>query len=281
MAAVWKGSLSFGLVGVPVELRAAVRSSRPHFRLLHVKDQSPIRYERVCQREGKAVAWDDLVKGYEYEKGKFVVLGKDDFETAALERSTTLEILDFVDADAVDDRYFETAYYAVPQKGGGRGYAVLREAIRDSGKIGIGKIVLRQSQHLAALTAVEDALVVTLMRFADELVDVSRFDFPPASAVRPKEREMARALVKSLAAPWEPERYTDEYRANLMRVIAAKAKGKTVTLEEEHAPREGKVVDLMERLRQSLDARGPARARGAKRTRKRKKTTRRRSRTAA
>src|SRR5262245_40602558 len=121
MAASWKGSISFGLVNIPVELHAAVSNARPHFRLLHAKDTSPVSDERVCQREGKAVAWEDLVKGYEYEKGKYVVLTKDDFKTAAVEKTKTIDILDFVDADAIDDRFFDTPYYAVPGKGGSRG----------------------------------------------------------------------------------------------------------------------------------------------------------------
>jgi len=255
MAASWKGSISFGLVNIPVELHAAVSHERPHFRLLHAKDQSPVNYERVCQREGKPVAWEDLVKGYEYAKGKFVTLSKDDFKTAAVEKTKTLDILDFVDATAVDDRYFDTPYYAVPGKGGARGYAVLREAIRASGRIGVGKVVLRETQHLAALSVVDDALVVTMMRFADELVDVDRYTFPPAREVRPKELQMAKTLVESLSDEWKPEKYTDDYRANLMRIIKAKMKGKEAKIVAEEEPHDAKVVDLMERLRSSLEGR--------------------------
>jgi DNA end-binding protein Ku len=251
--AMWKGSLAFGLVNIPVELYSAVRDHRPKFRLLHAKDESPVHYERVCQSEGKPVAWEDLVKGYEYERGQFVVLTKDDFKTAALEKTKTLDILDFVDPDAVDERYFETPYYLQASKGADRSYALLREAIRESGKIGIAKIILRDTQHLAALEVIGDALVLTMMRFADELADLDDFTFPSSERIRPPELKMAIQLVENLSAKWEPEKYTDEYRDNLMRLIQAKLKGRKPKLVEREVPRQADVVDLMERLRASLE----------------------------
>lgn len=275
MAAVWKGSISFGLVNIPVELHGAVTDKGPHFRLLHAKDKSPVNYERRCQREGKPVDWQDIVKGYEYSKGKYVVLAKEDFQAAALEKTKTVDILDFVPEEEIDDRFFDTSYYIVPGKGGTRGYAVLREAIRASGRVGVGKIVLRESQHLAALSVVDDALVLTMMRFADELVDVDRFTFPSAKEIRPKELEMARKLVESLAEEWKPEKYTDDYRANLMRIIKAKMKGKEPDLVAEKQPRRGEVVDLMERLRQSLEGRAGARPRAKSTRGKKSKPSRR------
>jgi DNA end-binding protein Ku len=175
--AMWKGSLAFGLVNIPIELYSATRDHRPKFRLLHAKDEAPVRYDRVCQTEGKPVAWEDLVKGYEYEKGHFVVLTKDDFKTAALEKTKTIDILDFVDPNEIDERYFETPYYLQPAKGADRSYALLREAIRQSRKLGVAKIILRDAQHLAAVEAIGDALVLTMMRFADELADLGDFRF--------------------------------------------------------------------------------------------------------
>src|SRR4026209_526867 len=151
--AMWKGSLAFGLVNIPIELYTATRDHRPKFRLLHAKDEAPVRYERVCQKEGKAVGWEDLVKGYEYAKGRFVVVTKDDFKTAALEKTKTIDILDFVDPKEVDERYFETPYYLQSGKGAERAYALIREAIRESGKIRIAKLILRAAQHLAAAAA--------------------------------------------------------------------------------------------------------------------------------
>jgi DNA end-binding protein Ku len=253
MRAMWKGAIAFGLVNIPVELYSATRDHRPKFRLLHAKDESPVHYERVCQSEGKPVGWDDLVKGYEYEKGQFVVLTKDDFKTAALEKTKTVDILDFVDPAEVDERYFETPYYLQPGKGADRAYALIREAIRESGRIGIAKIILRDAQHLAALEAIGDALVLTMMRFADELAGLDEFRFPKAGDIRPAELKMAKQLVESLSATWEPEKYTDEYRDNLMRVIKGKLKGKAPRLKERETPHQAEVVDLMARLRASLE----------------------------
>jgi DNA end-binding protein Ku len=281
--ALWKGSISFGLVNIPIELHTAVRNHRPKFRLLHAKDKSPVKFERVCIREGHPVAWEDLVKGYEYQKGRFVVLSKEDFQAAALEKTRTIDIIDFVDAGEIDDRYFETPYYLVPTKGGERAYALLREAIRESGRIGIAKFILRDAQHLAAVEVIQDALVLTVMRFADELVDEAQFEFPAAEGVRKPELEMAKALVNSLAAGWNPEKYTDQYRENLLRIIKGKARGEEVELEPATEPRQAEVVDLMERLRRSLAQTGAGAAKGGrtKRAGARKTTAKKRTRRAA
>src|SRR5882672_4928347 len=193
--ALWKGSISFGLVNIPIELHTAVRDHRPKFRMLHAKDKSPVKYERVCIRDGDAVAWEDLVKGYEYAKGQFVILTKEDFKAAAVEKTRTIDIIDFVTAESIDDRFFETPYYLVPSKGGERAYALLREAIRESGRVGIAKFILRDAQHLAALEVIENAIVLSVMRFADELIDAQQFDFPAATGVRKPELDMAKALV--------------------------------------------------------------------------------------
>ncbi len=256
--ALWKGAISFGLVNIPIELHTAVRDTRPHFRMLHAKDRSPVRFERVCIRDGHPVAWEDLVKGFEYAKGRFVVLTKEDFTAAAVEKTRTIDIVDFVEAAEIDDRFFETPYYVTPAKGGERAYALLREAIRESGRVGIAKFILRDSQHLAAVEVIGDALVLSVMRFADELVDVSQFAFPAATGIRKPELDMAKALVNSLAAEWDPSKYTDEYRANLMRIIQAKTRGKEVKLEAPEEPRQAEVIDLMERLRRSLAQSGTA-----------------------
>jgi DNA end-binding protein Ku len=268
--ALWTGSITFGLVNIPVKLRTAVRDSRPRFRLLHRKDNSPVEYQRVCRTEGTPVAWEDLVKGYEYEKGHFVVLTKEDFETAALEKSRAVEILDFVEEREIDDRFFDTPYYVEPAKGADHAYVVLREALRRTARAGIGRIVLRQVQHLAAVTVVEDALVLSLLRFADELVDVSTLTLPGKTKVAAKEMKLAETLIENLASPWKPEQYRDEYRENLMRIIAARRKGRKATMKVDEPERSAKVVDLMERLRQSLEQtkRSPRRSSKRKRTKK-------------
>src|SRR5215212_7467631 len=234
--ALWKGAIAFGLVNIPVELHPGVRDSRPRFRMLHAEDKSPIKFERVCAREGKTVAWEELVKGYEYEKGRFVILTKEDFRAAALEKSRTVDIRSFVEGKEIDDRFFETSYYLVPPKGAERAYALLREAIRDTGLVGIATIVLREAQHLAALEVVGDAMVLTMMRYGEELVDVGEFSFPSIKDVRKPELEMARTLVKNLADTWDPSQYTDEYRANLMKIIKAKMKGTEPHLVEHVEP---------------------------------------------
>ena len=268
--ALWKGSIAFGLVNIPVELHTAVRDSRPRFRMLHAKDKSPIKFERVCAREGKPVAWEDLVKGYEYEKGRFVILTKEDFKAAALEKSRTVDIRNFVNGEDIDDRFFETSYYLTPQKGGERAYALLREAIRETKLVGVATIVLRDAQHLAALEVKKDAMVLTMMRYAEELVDTDAYSFPKAQDIRKGELQMARTLVEQLADKWDPAQYTDEYRANLMKIIKARMKGKTVELEESPEPQSAEVIDLMERLRASLQGTSGARkrttARGKKKT---------------
>lgn len=279
--AMWKGSLAFGLVNIPIELYSATRDHRPKFRLLHAKDESPVRYERVCQTEGKPVGWEDLVKGYEYEKGQFVVITKDDFKTAALEKTKTIDILDFVNPDEIDERYFETPYYLQPAKGADRSYALLREALRDSGKLGVAKIILRDAQHLAAVEAIGDALVLTMMRFADELADLDDFRFPRAEAIRPAELKMAKQLIDNLSAEWKPEKYTDEYRDNLMKVIQGKLKGRQPKLKGRETAQSAEVVDLMARLRASLEGKGEARERARPAAKKSRKSGGRKPRHAA
>jgi len=279
MATIWKGSLTFGLVNIPVELRSAVRSDHVGFRLLHEADLSPVKYERVSQRTGEVVPWSEIVKGYEYAKGKFVVMTDEDFKAAALESSKTIDILDFVQESEIDPRYFETPYYLVPSKGGEKAYALLREAIRNASAVGIGKIMLRQAQHLAGVKVVGDALVLEILRFATELVSPDELSFPDAGMVRPQELAMAEQLVANLAEPFDPAKYTDEYRANLMKVIRAKMKGKKIALPEEaEEPGDAKVLDLMAKLQASLGQgraaakrAGKAPARGAARPAPRRK----------
>jgi DNA end-binding protein Ku len=254
MRSIWKGAISFGLVNIPVELYSAVRSEdRISFRMLHKKDMSTIKYERVCAKEEKAVPWDEIVKGYEYTKGKYVVLEEEDFRAAAIESTKTIEIQDFVKESEVDPRYFETPYYMLPQKGGDKAYALLREAIRKTGMVGIGTVTMRSnSMHLVGIKVIEDALVMEIMRYADELVDTSTFSFPAADNVRPAELQMAEQLVNTLADAFKPEKYSDEYRDNLMKIINAKMKGKKITVEEPEEPEPTNVIDLMTRLQESL-----------------------------
>ena len=213
MAAIWKGTIAFGLVSIPIELHPAVREDRPRFRLLHASDKSPVHYERVCERDGKTVPWSDLVKGFEYAKGRYVVLTKDDFRAAAVEKTKRLDIIDFVDGAAIDDRYFDNSYYVVPATGGDRAYAVLREAMRKTGRVGIGKVVLRDTQHLTELSVVGDALVVTMMRFASELVDAEPIPVPRRQVGAPQDVAMADQLIEALTSKWDASQYRDDYQS--------------------------------------------------------------------
>lgn len=254
---IWKGSIAFGLVNIPVELYSAVSSSegRVKFRQLHKKDNSPIKYDRVCTKEEKTVPYEEIVKGYEYSKGKYVIMEEEDFRAAAIESTKAIDIQEFVDSSEIDERYFEQPYYLLPQKGGEKAYALLREAIRKTGKVGIGNVTLRSnSMHFVAIKVVENSLVMESMRYADELVDTSSFEFPGDDQVRPAELNMAEQLVGAMAGEFAPEKYSDKYKDNLMEIINAKLKGVKVEVEEPAEPEPTNVLDLMERLQASLAA---------------------------
>ncbi len=275
---IWRGSLSFGLVAIPVQLHTAVRENRPKFRLLHAKDKSPIKYERVCQRDGTAVAWEDLVKGYEYQKGRYVVLTKDDFKAAALEKDRRVQVSDFVPGDAIDDRFFDQPYYLLPDKGGEHAYAVFHRALKETGRIGIGKVVFRERQHLVAVESLGDHLVLTMMRFAEEIVEAPGMPDVERVTVPAKELKLASSLIEALADEWKPDKYKDDYQANLQEVIKGKLKGETVELEGDDRPMRADVIDLAERLKASLKAASSGRKAAVKATgttRKAKKTRKR------
>ena len=256
---IWRGTLSFGLVAIPVQLHTAVREHRHKFRLLHAKDRSPIKYERVCQRDGKPVAWEDLVKGYEYERGHYVVLTKDDFKSAALERDRRVKVTDFVPTEAIDDRYFDHPYYLLPDKGAEQAYAIFRDALKQTGRVGVGKVVLRERQHLVAIESLDDHLMLTMVRFSDEIVEAPSMPAADRVKVPARDLKLATDLIGALAAEWKPEQYTDDYQENLQKVIKGKLKGKTITLEDGERPMSAEVVDLAERLKASLRAAGATR----------------------
>jgi DNA end-binding protein Ku len=249
---IWKGSLQFGLVGFPIEMKPAVRSDHVPFRLLHAEDLSPVHNERVSE-DGDPVPWDEVVKGYELEKGRFVVMTEEDFRAAALKSSRAFEICDFVQEGEIDPRYFDTPYYLTPGKGGEKAYAILREALKRSGMVGIGRVMIRQKQHLAALKTVGDALVLETMRFAGELVEPREYAFPRGQLATEHEVKVAEELVRAMAAEFDPEKYDDAYRENLMRIIRAKSAGRAVEVEEEPEPEETGIIDLMSRLKASLE----------------------------
>ena len=256
MRAIWKGSISFGLVNIPIALYPATRKEELKFRLLRAKDMSPVNYKRVAAKDGKEVPWDEIVKGYEYEKGKFVVLNEKDFQRVDLEATQTVDIQDFVDLDEIDPMYFYKPYYLEPQKGGDKAYTLLREALSDGKKVGIAKVVIKTRQYLAGVKAMKDALVLELMHFAEELADAEKLNVPKKTTVGKREKEMAEALVKSMTSKWDPKKYKDDYREALMEVIEEKVEAGGEELEEK--PKEKKtptkVIDLVAVLQESLKA---------------------------
>ncbi len=257
MASIWKGALAFGLVNIPVELKPAVRSAEKlSFRQLDKKHHKPIKMERVSTVDGEVVEWDDIVKGYEISKGKFVIVDDADFKAAAVHMSRVLEMTDFVPSESIDPRFFDSPYFLVPQKGGEKAYVLFRDALAETGKVGIGTFALRQKQHLAAVKPMGDALVLELMRFDEELVNPSELHFPTATEakVRPQERTMAIQLIENLAEEFDPSKYKDEYQDKLKAIIKAKAKGKPLPVEDDDDREHTKVVDLVARLQESLAA---------------------------
>ena len=286
---LWTGSMSFGLVSVPVGLQSAVRGERPRFHLLHAKDESPVRYQRICERERKEVPWSEIVKGYEVSKGEHAVLTPEDFKQAAVDRSDTIDIVAFVDTGAIDARYFDTPYYLVPGKGGERAYTLLRETMRKAGKTAVAQIVMRMAQHLAAIVPIDGALVLTTLRFATEIAEAPNVTLPRGATIGKNEEALAKQLIEGFSGDWKPREYHDRYSENLQALIKAKTKKGAMPRLKDLAPEEptGAVSDLMQRLRESLASKGgrasAERGSGAARTAAptRKRTSPRRHRRAA
>ncbi|MFO1501800.1 MAG: Ku protein [Verrucomicrobiota bacterium] len=224
MRAIWKGAISFGLVNIPVGLYSAVtKTERIKFRLLRAADQSPIRYKRVAEADEKEVPWDQIAKGYEFERDHFVVLNEEDFDRVAIKSNQVIEINEFVNLDEIDPMFFDEPYLLGPEKGGDRAYALLRDALARSKKVGIAKVVLRTREHLAAVKPVGQALVLELMHFAGELATPDSLNLPQGTPA-PKELDMALSLVDAMTSEWKPERYHDEHAEALMKVIEEKIK---------------------------------------------------------
>src|SRR5438093_3677060 len=222
MRPIWKGSISFGLVSIPIALYPATQREELSFRLLRASDLSPVNYKRVAQADGKEVPWDQIVKGYEYEKDKFVVLKDEDFRRADVEATQTVDIIDFVELEQIDPMFFDKPYYLEPQKAGLKSYALLRDALKKTGKVGIAKVVIKTRQHLAAVKPRQNVLVLELMHFADELIKPTSLKIPSSIDVGSKELEMATALIDSLTDAWDAEKYTDDYRSALLKLIHEK-----------------------------------------------------------
>ena len=270
--AIWKGSISFGLVNIPIALYPATRREELKFRLLRKTDLSPVNYKRVAEKDGKEVSWDQIVKGYEYEKGKYVVLREEDFQRVDLEATQTVDIQDFVDLKEIDPMFFYKPYYLEPQKGGDKAYALLRDALKDTNKVGVAKVVIKTRQYLAGVKPEDSALVLELMHFADELADPEKLHVPKKLEVGKREMDMAKSLIGSMTSKWQPEKYKDDYRQALMDVIEEKveAGGKEIEGKPRKAPKPTKVIDLVSVLQKSLEHTGGKKKATAKSRRKQK-----------
>jgi DNA end-binding protein Ku len=275
MRPLWKGTISFGLVTIPVSLYPAIRREELKFRLLRKSDLSPINYKRVAEADGKEVSWDHIVKGYEYEKGKCVVLKDEDFARVDVEATQTVDIINFVAIEEVDPLFFYKPYYLEVGKGGQKAYVLLRDALVEAGRIGIARVVIRAREHLAAVKPQKSVLMLELMHFPSELAGASEFKGPTVKSVGKSELRMALQLIESMTTGWEPEKYTDEYREALKGLIEEKIEhGEKATPAPVKKKRPSNVVDLVSILQKSI-----AEAGNGNRAVKRKAKTRAKSRT--
>jgi DNA end-binding protein Ku len=261
--AIWKGTISFGLVNIPVGLYRATKREELKFHLLRKSDLSPVNYKRVAEADGKEVPWDEIVKGYEYEKGQYVVLKDEDFKRVDIEATQTVDIIDFVQLEEINPMFFDQPYYMEPQKGADKAYCLLRDTLKATGKVGIAKVVIKTRQYLAAVKPQEPFLLLELMNFADELADASELKAPKEVAASKVEQTMAESLLKSMTAKWKPEKYTDDYRAALLKVIEEKieAGGRELPVEHKAGRKPTPVVDLVAVLQKSLEHAGAAKPR--------------------
>lgn len=284
--AIWKGSITFGLVNIPVGLYSAEKREEMSFHMLDRRNMSRVRYKKVNEKTGKEVPWEETVRGYEYQDGKYVVLTDGDLRRASPEKTQTVDILDFVDVDEIDLRYFDKPYYLAPDKRGAKSYALLRETLRRTRKAGIATVVIRSKQYLAAVAVHEDVIVLDILRYSHELRDWNDLDLPKGDqGVSERELEMADRLVEGMVSEWSPDRYKDTYVDDLKamikrRVAAGQTEASPEPTEKEAPPTRGKVVDLMALLKQSVEegstkrtaAKKPAAKRTSSSSRNRKKS---------
>jgi DNA end-binding protein Ku len=250
MRAIWTGAIGFGLVNIPVRIFSATQDSNLDLDMLDKKDHAKIRFKRVNEESGKEVTWENIVKAYDYN-GKYIVLDDEDFQKASPEKSKIIEIMEFVKEDEIQSIYYETPYYLEPQKSGVKAYALLREALKKSGKVGVGNFVMRTKESLCVLKPMESAILLQGIRFAQEVRSMEELDIPGKSTVSPAEMKMAIALIDQLSSTFDISKYKDTYSAELLKVIHAKAKGKKL----EPAPMRvvhSKSRDLMDQLKESL-----------------------------
>lgn len=251
MHTIWKGSISFGLVNIPIKMYAATESKQIQLRLLHKKCHSPINYKKVCSVCDEEVDLDEMVKGYEYEKNHFVVLEEEELDSLAAERSKTIDILDFIQLEEIDPIYFDRSYYLGPAEHGEKAYALLKKAMEETQKAAIAKLILRSKEHLAVIRFFQEALVLETIHYPDEIRPVQHIPGISPVEIQEKELAMAKQLIDQLTTPFEPEKYTDEYRTKLNQLIENKLAGK----ETKFSPRipQTDIKNLLEALQESLD----------------------------
>jgi DNA end-binding protein Ku len=254
MRPIWKGSVGFGLVNIPIALYPATRHEELKFRLLRASDLSPVNYKRVAEVDGKEVPWDQIVKGYEYQEGKFVILKEDDFNRVDVEATQTVDITGFVTLEDIDPMFFHKPFYMEPLKGGAKAYALLHDALRDTGKVGIAKVVIKTRQYLAAVKPHEKGLLLELMHFADELAETTELNLPAKTEATKGEMEMAKTLIERMTEEWQPDKYKDEYRSAMMQLIENKIEsgGRELPGTTKKAKQPTNVIDLAAVLKQSL-----------------------------
>jgi DNA end-binding protein Ku len=249
---MWKGAISFGLVTIPVAVYPATEEKTLRFNQLHEEDGGRIRMKRTCSIDGEEVPYDEIVKGYEYEKDKYVVLTDDDFDAVPLESSRAIDIQQFVDLDEIDPVLYKKSYYLVPDETGAKAYSLLREAMSQDRKVGVAKVSFRDKEHLATLRFVDKVLVLETMYWPDEIRADDFEELDKKVTVRPQEVQMAQSLIENLTEAWNPEAFSDSYREALMKIVDAKVTGEQIEVASEEAP--SKVLDLMEALKASVAA---------------------------
>ena len=252
MRPTWKGSISFGLVYIPIAVYPATREEKLSFRQLRKRDLSPIKYKKVAEADMKEVPADEIVKGFEYERGRYIVLSDEDFEKVRIESTHSIDITDFVEMDKVDPKFFYKPYFLEPGKGGEKAYALLHKALSGTGKIGIAKVVISNREYLAAVKPDGLFLVLELMHFASEVLTPEELN-RPKTELNDKEVKMANALIESMSSDWDPQKYRDEYRDAVMEMIEQKAKNKQLPAAPVAAPRSTNVVDLVKVLQESIN----------------------------
>ena len=252
MRPTWKGSISFGLVYIPISVYPATREEKLSFRQLRKTDLSPIKYKKVAEADMKEVPADQIVKGYEYEKGRYIIMSDEDFEKVRIESTHSIDITDFADLEQVDPKFFYKPYFLEPQKGGEKAYALLHKALSGTAKIGIAKVVISNREHLASVKPDGLFLILELMHFASEILSPEVLKNGASTGITDKELKMAQTLIDGMTVEWEPEKYRDEYRNAVMEMIEQKAKKKVIPSKPAVAPRATNVVDLVKVLQESL-----------------------------